>query len=387
MRRVSLVLLSLAFAFSSIAQGRPDAALQIESKILGETRTAIVRLPASYERGTAAYPVLYLTDGDRQLPHLSAVVDFLSREGRMPEVILVGVTNTDRTRDLTPTPVVNAVIDGQSFNFPTSGGANRFLDFFETELIPQIESRYRTQPYRAFAGHSFGGLFALHALFTRPKLFNAVIAVSPSLNWDDRYVYRMAQKFVADHRETNATLFFTMGEEGEASAREMRALSGLLEKRAPKGLVWASETFRDEDHGSVVLPSHYAALRRVFAPWRFVIDRNEDPRATFKRANEHYAAVSKRAGFAIPIPEPTINFMGYRLLQANHVKEAIDVFKANVERYPDSANVYDSLGEAYERAGDRENARWNYAKAAELGKKANDPNTAIFERNRDRMSR
>ena len=107
---------------------------------------------------------------------------------------------------------------------------------------------------------------------------------------------------------------------------------------------------------------------------------------TFKRAKDHYARVSARAGFEVPVPEQAANFMGYRLLQANHVKEAIEVFRANATQYPDSANVYDSLGEAYERAGDRANARVHYAKAAELGKKANDPNTAIFERNRDRVT-
>lgn len=388
--RVLSALLFLAVTFCAFGQAAaPEAGLptlQIDSKILGETRTAIVRVPASYQRGTAAYPVIYLTDGDRQIAHLAAVVDFLAREGRMPEVILVGITNTDRTRDLTPTPMVNMTVEGQRFDFPTSGGAGKFLQFIETELIPQVESRYRTQPYRVLAGHSFGGLFALHTIFTRPEVFDAVIAVAPSLHWDDRYVYRMAEKFVKEHRELNAALFFTMGEEGEVADREMKALSALLRKRAPRGFEWGSQQFEDEDHGSVVLPSHYAALRKVFAPWRFVIDRNEDPRLSLKKAIDHYANVSKRIGFELPVPEQTINVMGYRLLQANHVNEAIEVFRANVERYPESANVYDSLGEALERAGDLTNARASYARAAELGKKMNDPNTAIFERNRDRVS-
>lgn len=390
MRRIVLALLALVLVLplsAQVPQAELATQLQIESKALGETRTVLVRVPPSYARGAAAYPVLYLTDGDRQLPHLAAVASFLAREGRMPEVIMVGITNTDRTRDLTPTPMVNVELDGQRFHFPTSGGANKFLQFIETELIPRIEQDYRTQPYRVFAGHSFGGLFALHTLFTRPELFNAVIAVSPSLNWDDRYVYRAAEKFIASNRESERTLFFTVGEEGEALDREYRALSSLLKKRAPKGFEWASEKFDDEDHGSVVLPSHYAGLREVFEPWRFTIDRNEDPRAAFKRATAHYAKLSKRAGFEVPIPEPTINLMGYRLLQAGHTDEAIEVFRENVTRHPESANVYDSLGEAYERAGDLSNAKVNYTRAAEIGKKTNDPNTAIFETNAARVSR
>ena len=66
---------------------------------------------------------------------------------------------------------------GQEVKFPTSGGADKFLDFIEKEVMPLVESKYRVQPYRVFAGHSFGGLLAIHAFSTRPELFNAYIAV------------------------------------------------------------------------------------------------------------------------------------------------------------------------------------------------------------------
>ena len=177
--RTALFALALVLVSSLAAQPVP---VQLESKVLAETRTILVRTPASYAGGARAYPVLYMTDGDRQIGHTAAVVDFLAREGRMPEVIIVGINNTDRTRDLTPTKVETM---GGGFATPTSGGGDRFLDFISTEVIPYVEKNYRTQPYRVFAGHSFGGLFAMHTFFTRPALFNGVIAVSPSLTWDD----------------------------------------------------------------------------------------------------------------------------------------------------------------------------------------------------------
>ena len=170
MRRV-LVVLVLAVLASQLHAQQPSRAT-IDSKILGEARSVLIRTPASYATGARSYPVLYLTDGDRQLPHTAATIDFLTREGRMPEVILVGITNTDRTRDLTPTHVDQTALDGQQFRFPTSGGADKFLSFIETELIPYVEANYRTEPFRILAGHSFGGLFAMHALLSRPRLFN-----------------------------------------------------------------------------------------------------------------------------------------------------------------------------------------------------------------------
>jgi predicted alpha/beta superfamily hydrolase len=373
MRRLLLLLLAALPAFA-------QDVLRLESKVLGETRQILVRTPASYANGAQAYPVLYMTDGDRQLPHTAATVDFLSREGRMPEVILVGISNTDRTRDLTPTHV-EAFVGGR---VPTSGGADKFLSFIETELIPHIEKHYRTQPFRVFAGHSFGGLFAMHALFSRPKLFDAIIAASPSLTWDDHWVMRQATEFLEKNRELNTTLFFSTGNESEALDREFRALQSLLKKRAPKGFTFEAIKFGDEDHGSVVMPTHYAGLRKVFAPWRFVPDG--EPKSLYARARDHYASLSKRAGYTIAIPEQTTNFIGYQLLLAGEMRDAIEVFRANAAAYPNSANVHDSLGEAFEKSGDRERARESYARAAEIGRKIKDPNAAIYEQNLRRVS-
>lgn len=394
MRRALIVIVVLVLAtlaFPAVAQQarqpQPPLTIKIDSKILGETRTVLVRTPASYASGARDYPVIYMTDGDRQLDHTIAVADFLVREGRMPETIFVAIANTDRTRDLTPTKVSNANLDGQAFNLPTSGGADKFLDFIAAELIPQIEEKYRTQPYRVFAGHSFGGLFALHALFTRPSLFNAVIAVSPTLTWDNRYVYRRAGEWLDANPKATNTLVFSVGDEGESLDREFAALQALLEKRAPSTVEWQALRFADEDHGSVVLPTHYAGLRKAFDPFRFTIRRNDDAGTLYARATEHYAKTSKRVGFDVLIPEATANLIGYRLLQEGTLSEAIEVFRRNAEAYPQSANVYDSLAEAYERSGDLVSAKANYKRAVTIGKTSSDPNLAIYEQNAARVTK
>src|SRR5687768_18290092 len=115
--RAALCALLVVLVSSVAAQPRQDTPVpvQLQSKMLDETRTILVRTPASYAAGTRAYPVLYMTDGDRQIGHTAAVVDFLAREGRMPEVIVVGINNTDRTRDLTPTKVEAFGGNGQRF--------------------------------------------------------------------------------------------------------------------------------------------------------------------------------------------------------------------------------------------------------------------------------
>jgi predicted alpha/beta superfamily hydrolase len=385
MRTIAGVLLAV-LAVPLFAQPVP---IQIESKVMGETRTILVQTPPSYARSTRAYPVLYMTDGDRQIGNATAVAEFLAREGRMPEVILVGINNTDRTRDLTPTKLAVMSAGGQSFDTPTSGGGDRFLDFIATEVIPLVEKRYRTQPYRVFAGHSFGGLFGMHAFLTRPELFNAVIAVSPTLTWDNRYVYRRAEEWVKRPGDRPRTLVVSVGNEGKELDREFDALKTLLETKGPKDLAFQAVRFDDEDHGSVVLPTHYAGLRKVFEPFRFVLGPagEEDPKKLYARAKEHFAKASERVGFAVPIPEATANFIGYRLMQTGHLPDALEVFQANAKTWPESANVYDSLGEAQEKAGALELAAINYRRAAEIGRKTGDPNTPIFERNALRVTK
>lgn len=360
--------------------------LQIDSRVMSEKRTILVSLPQSYANGARAYPVLYMTDGDAQLAHTAATVAFLARNGRVPEMIVVGINNTDRTRDLTPTHVASQTIEGRVFESPTSGGADRFLSFIETEVIPAIEQRYRTEPYRVFAGHSFGGLFALHALFTKPKLFNSWIAVSPSLNWDGGYVERRAKEFLKTTPQLDATLVFTLGNEpGIAGPAE--SLRKLLRARGPRGFEAELLVFRDEDHGSVVMPSHYAALRRIFESWRFPMPNDVDPRTLYARAEQHFAHVSKRAGYAVKVPEPLTNLIGYRLLAAGLTNQAIEIFRKNAETYPKSANVYDSLGEALEKKGDLAAAHENYERAWKIGRDTNDANAEIYRANYERTKR
>ncbi len=380
MRRVLVAILLLCAASLSAE----TVELSLDSKVMGEKRTVFVSLPRSYYTAAVRYPVLYMTDAPQQFDHTVATAAFLADTGRMPEVIVVGVTNTDRTRDLTPTHVESDTWGGRRMTFPTSGGADKFLSFFETELIPQIESKYRTMPYRVFAGHSFGGLFALNALFTRPKLFNAVIAVSPTFAWDDDWVLRHARQFLDAHRDLPASLVFTLGDEGEMK-NGFEDLKKLMARRAPKGFTANAFYFGDEDHGSVVLPSHHAALKTIFAPWFFRIRAADDVKTLYPRAKQHYAELSRRIGTPVPVPEGMGNQIGYLLLAASSMREAIEVFRANGAAYPDSANVYDSLGEALERSGDREGAKASYAKAVETASRVKSPNLEIYRRNYERV--
>jgi uncharacterized protein len=378
--------LSLLFLLTSIAIAQNPYQLTIKSEVLGEERVALVRTPSGYESGDQRYPVIYMTDGNAHIDHTWSTMEFLARNGRVPQLIIVAITNTDRTRDLTPTRASIENPGGEPFQFPTSGGADKFLKFIETELIPKIESSYRVQPYRIFAGHSFGGLFALHAFLTKPELFNAYIAVSPSMAWDKHLLSRHAEEFFKDRKELNRTLFFTLANEGGDTRVGFDRFKEILSRQKPKNFEWDSMLMEDEDHGSVVLRSHYFGLRKIFDGWLIAANPNGDVISGGVAAIEaHYQKLSTRFGFTILPPELLMNGLGYQLMGEGKMNDAIAVFKSNVERYPNSANVYDSLAEAYEKSGRIDIAKPNYEKAVQLGQKNNDPNLQIYKTNFDRV--
>lgn len=380
----------LLSAFSTLGQAPPTPTVtrfQIKSAVLGEGRAIIVRTPAGYETNKVRYPVLYMTDGDAHMGHTGGTVEFLARNGRMSEMIVVGIPNTDRTRDLSPTRITTAAQGGNPAQLNSSGGGDNFLKFIETELIPEIEKRYRVHPYRVIAGHSLGGLFVIHAMISRPELFKAYVAVSPALQWDNQVIVKRAEDFFKTRKELNATLYFSLGREPGPIDDGYHQFKQVLERLKPKGLDWEAQLMEDEDHGSVVLRSHYYGFRKIYDGWQIPRDPETGQVAgAFKGAEEHYKKLSEKFGFEIPMPENLVNQVGYQLLFGGKSDEAIAAFKWNVERYPESANVYDSLAEAYERSGRLDLARPLYEKATVLGQQNTDPNLAIYKENFQRVS-
>ncbi|MEO1082717.1 MAG: alpha/beta hydrolase-fold protein, partial [Acidobacteriota bacterium] len=300
---------------------------------------------------------------------------------------VVGVVNTERTRDLTPPWTDPSTIEDQGQRaqiIPDGGGADAFLRFLGDELVPHVEASYRTQPFRLLVGHSFGGLFALHAMATQPDLFGAILSISPSLWWDGGRTVDQLETLFAERPALATQLYATVGNESGLMIDPFNRLQTLLRYRAPAGLRWHAEVYDAEDHGTMPLPSTYSALRFFYDGWQL-------PHALvgfdLTAADAHYAGLAERYGYPVTTPEATINGLGYRALGAGEVDRAIEIFNANVERFPASANVYDSLGEAVEASGALEKALELYRKAIQTAEAADvgdeDPNMLAYRRHAD----
>jgi predicted alpha/beta superfamily hydrolase len=359
--------------------------LVVHSNVLNEDREIWVRMPAATQGKKESYAVLYMTDAGPNVNEIGSTIDFLADTNFMPPLIVVAIANTDRNRDLTPSHAGVKHSDGTVDPVPTSGGSDKFLDFIQTELVPEIEKRYPTHPYRIFAGHSLGGLFAVYALMNRPELFNACIATSPSLWWDDFRVLHQAQEFFAKQKEFNKVLFFALGNEGGDMTEGFDQLRKTLSAHRPTGFLAKSEHYNDEIHSSTELLGHYDGLRTIFTDWRMPLDAKTDlPTGGLEGVAQHYRALSERFGFRVSA-ERDINSLGYNLLGNKKIDEALAAFRRNVELYPQSANVYDSLADGLEAAGKPNLALQNVEKAVEVATQTGDPLLPAFKKHLDRL--
>jgi predicted alpha/beta superfamily hydrolase len=387
-RAVYYLLLACIASIVSFAQDIAPPVPQrlvVHSNILNEDRVIWVRMPAASRGKKESYPVLYMTDGGTNVNEIASTIDFLADANFMTPLIVVGIANTDRNRDLTPTRAGVKHSDGSVEPIPTSGGADRFLDFIQSELIPEIGKRYATQPYRILVGHSLGGLFAIHALSARPELFNAYIASSPSLWWDDNRTVHETQEFLSKQKEFKKTLFFSLGDEGGDMNEAFEQMQKALRTDYPKGFVVESARYSNEIHSSTELLTHYAGLRVIFSDWRMPLDSKTDlPAGGLAGVEQHYRDLSERFGFVVSA-EPTINTLGYRLLGAKKIDEAMAAFKRNVELYPRSANVYDSFADSLQAAGKPNLAMENVQKAVDVATQSNDPLLPAFQKHLEHL--
>lgn len=352
----------------------------LRSQILGEDRQVLVHRPNGYDASKQIYPTLYLLDGDTHFHHTTGIIDFLSRNGRMPQMLVVALPNTDRTRDLTPVTSTDT-----ANNFPTAGGADNFLAFITQELIPHIEANYRTAPYRVLVGHSFGGLFAVHALLKQPQSFNAYVSISPSLWWNGGALMEGARSFFDGHTNSDRFLFLTMANEGGAMLSSVWEFAAVLEENAPDAFDWEFVLMEEEDHGSIPHRTTYQAFERLYDNWQIPDFAQLASQGGLEAIDAHYDSLSARFGYKIITAELIVNRLGYWHLGQEQVDQAIAVFNRNVEVYPESANVYDSLGDAYDAAGMLELARENYAMAVKLAEATSHPALQVYRNNLARI--
>lgn len=315
-----------------------------------------------------AYPVLYFFDGDGHFAFLQSMIRNLSGNNGnaiFPEMIIVGIANTRGNRDRDLTPVADTTFDKRS------GGGEKFTAFLEKELIPYIDKNYPTAPYRTLIGHSLGGLMAINTLIHHADLFNAYVAIDPSMFFGNHAILKQTEAILQHQDFKGKSLFLaianTMGtgmdtlrvrKDTALVNRHIRAilkLSDNLKAHPSNNLKWAFKYYPDDSHFSVPPIAEYDGLRFIFASNKFpgdqpmppFFDKTITPDSLKKLIIAHYKLLSQEMGYQVRPSESMMNMLGYSFLQQKDYERSYMFFDQNINYYPHNFNVYDSMGDYY----------------------------------------
>jgi len=272
MKRLSAVLILTLVASAAVAETVSIKGLQVldetryhrvESEALGRGYDVLVGLPQNYkESADSTYPTIYILDGGLLYPLLRGYYNYLRNSEEAPAAILVAVSYGSRDFE-------TGNLRGTDYTAPSEereyyGGAEKFQSFLADELLPFIETEYRSAPeQRVIFGQSLGGQFVLYTAQSQPDLFWGHIASNPAL-------HRNLPLFLELNGETQpgrpqSRLFVGSGSHDEPQFREP-AVAWIEHWTSKDDLPWALEavTLDTHTHFSAPPASFRQGLKWVF---------------------------------------------------------------------------------------------------------------------------
>jgi predicted alpha/beta superfamily hydrolase len=254
--------------------------ITVTSKNVNQEFRISVALPYSYpSKPRKRYPVIYLTDANYYFGMVTELTRIMPICGEVPETIVVGISypvdepleaafkriGSLRARDFTP--IVDRKWQKEDPSIKT-GGAARFLQFIETELIPLVEAKFRASSTdRILAGHSLGGMFVLYTLFHQPELFKGYLAASPAVDYLDNVIFKYESKFAKTHKSLPVKLYLGVGDLEETievpAVSSMIQLAAHLESRKYQGFSLTKQIVDNCGHCASTAPTFQAGLQAV----------------------------------------------------------------------------------------------------------------------------
>ncbi len=310
--------------------------LNFDSFVLSNRIPIQVYLPVDYEMNKEKYQVHYVFDGILTTRMYTGIADHYSQLNLMPEIIVIGLNHNRRY------------------------GYREYRRFLEEELIPFIDSTYRTAPFRLLAGHSSSGEQSLYTLLNGSELFQGYITGSPT---------GLEKLDFQNVRLDTSELKYVYSAIAENDFSD-------IAHNYPEFLQRTEEIFNNISFHSEIISgsSHYTcfpvminnAFLKLFQAWPLSIheDQNE---AVVPLIKNHYKNLSTMFGYQIVIPEKTIYRMAYQLIHRDEdYSNAVELLEYAVILYPQSGFLYHLLGKGYHRSYQYDKAEINYKKTIKL---------------------
>jgi predicted alpha/beta superfamily hydrolase len=331
----------------------------LPSSVLQKGIELSVHVPESSRDDSARYPVLFTFQ--THFEQVAGAVKNLYDYSLIPEMMVVRIDNYEFGY-LTPTAIPSR---------PNSGQADKFLEFFEKELFPFVDSSFPTHPYRIAFSNSWGAMFVAYAVLSRPTIFNAGIASIPWIMYDndDRFFLSNVERLLAT-REYNNVLYMTMDNEMDLLP-DLPLFIDILRNNPIPGLDWEYHHWPEEDHASTPYRSIYSGLRCVFAPWGEIPE--EVVGGGIAAVEEYEHTVNDRFGYDIGLSGTALRLAAQSLQkQSDHVG-AIAIYEYAASRDPEDPYAQVSLGRALEANGQLERAQQVYEVAVRMAESQSAP--------------
>lgn len=357
--------LTLFFLFCHSIQAQTNTALisadklTLHSDILNEDRVVYVHLPNNYYNTQEHYSVLYVFDSPHNLSPVIGLTDHLeSSYQSIPNMIIVGIENTFRNRDFMNT-------QRDDFAHSKDGGANDYIKHLKNELIPHIDSTYRTQDFRLIYGHSLSASFGSYFMGKEHDLIDVCFAVDPAF-WADTIMLTDFTQEINNSTLTDNYFYFSHSFAGDMQmiSANFSLLKDLDVKYADK-MNWDFTYYQEEDHFSIRLRSLYDGLENYFRdckiPYKYLwYNDSEKLVKHLEKASNTYHKIKPLYS------ESSINNYAQSYIRRRDLDGALNVLSYNKTHYPGSPQIFYLMGEIYEGKGDHKNALKYYRKSESI---------------------
>jgi len=340
--KVTLLILLLTSFITKV--GSKQQQIEIVHPEFSQPLVFNITLPSGYAKNSDKSYVLMFDFHPQSNTYLSGMHDWMSHNGEWPWLQTIIVTPASGNR--------------VGMLFDITGNTTPLLDFFDKQLLPAIDQKYRTNGFKIMSGFRMNGTIVLSALINKPDMFNAYIAISPELKDDSAGILSSASKKLAKLHDKPRFLLFSHGTNIK-EAHQMQAYEQLhliLQNHSTKKLDWHYKHFEDSYFMSLPLLSVITGIEKLFNDIHDgLLPESEVSKKGVNAIIKHYQYLSEhKYGFEIS-PKNSINSLGFHLLKTSK-QAGMKVFKDMINLYPEDAYSHHYLASAYEKQGDFENA-------------------------------
>ncbi|WP_108808623.1 alpha/beta hydrolase-fold protein [Aquimarina spinulae] len=363
---ICIIVLNTVFAQEK-AENDPDEPVvtlgeisSLQSKVLNKTIPLSIHLPENYDSSRKSYPVLYMLGSDyrARFAMLASTLDYMG-EGQIPEMILIGIDLPEGNRILLPTR------ENQDTTIP-----DNYINFFETELMPHVDNKYRTAPFRVLFGGSNSGFFTVYTLLNNPLLFNGYFASSPSLMVIPEVLQQKIKSGSLKTLSKNRFLHIIYSDD-EGLTNHVSEFTRVLTENKPESFTYKVDELENQGH---VPAMDFTLFLLTLYPDFNPFNPGENLESLDK-VTQHFDRLSKRYGYEIKTPISVIFNLGFHTIRSKNLIAAEEIFQYSLEVYPEGKESYFGMGLVRKAQGQLESARVMFEKALTI-----DPDFSLAKR-------